>query len=114
MSTSALMAKVDMPTPPPGGTAVPACFNSLITDVASASAEPPRTELEQRILSMARAVQHKPFRRWPAWSTGERLMVALVLDDTAALSNFGFRVLEAVDRVELTPNQLMRIAREVC
>lgn len=71
------------------------------------------TSLASRIYSMARAVHGKPSHRWPAWSTGERVMVALVLNDAKALHTMGYTILEAIDRADLTPAQLLRIAREV-
>ena len=71
------------------------------------------TSLATRIYSMARAVHGKPSHRWPAWSTGERVMVALVLNDAKALHTMGYTILEAIDRADLTPAQLLLIAREV-
>lgn len=73
----------------------------------------PDSQLMQRIMQMALVVRDKPFKHWPAWSTGEILMVALVLDNTAALKAMDYSVLEALDRVELSPRQLQQIARRV-
>ncbi|MFT3815238.1 MAG: hypothetical protein QM740_17970 [Acidovorax sp.] len=71
------------------------------------------SQLMQRIMLMATTARGKPFSRWPAWSTGENLMVALVLDDTAALNAMHYSILEALERVELSPRQLQQIARKV-
>lgn len=57
------------------------------------------TGLAGRILDMARTVTGRPYADWPAWSTGECLAVALVLDDGQALDCLGYTALQAVDRV---------------
>ena len=67
----------------------------------------------QRIMRMAAAARGKSFSRWPAWSTGENLMVALVLNNHAALDAMNYSILEALERVELSPRQLQQIARRV-
>ena len=71
------------------------------------------SELMQRIMRMAAAARGKSFSRWPAWSTGENLMVALVLNNHAALDAMNYSILEALERVELSPRQLQQIARRV-
>ena len=40
-------------------------------------------------------------------------MVALVLNNTAALDAMNYTILEALDRVELSSRQLQQIARRV-
>lgn len=71
------------------------------------------SELMQRIARMAITARGKSFSRWPAWSSGENLMVALVLNNTAALDAMNYTILEALDRVELSSRQLQQIARRV-
>lgn len=71
------------------------------------------SELMQRIIRMATAARGKSFCHWPAWSTGENLMVALVLNNHAALDAMNYSILEALERVELSPRQLQQIARRV-
>ena len=66
---------------------------------------------ESRVLSMAQAVKGKPIHQWPAWSTGETLAVALVLNDHAALTSCNYTIAEAFDRVELGSGQLRAIER---
>ena len=50
-------------------------------------------------LSKARFVASRPGRPWPAWSTGELLAVALILDDTITLDYLGYTQAEALDRL---------------
>lgn len=71
------------------------------------------SELEQRVLRMAVSVRGKPITDWPAWSTGELLMVGLVLNDDGALDVMGFTILEALDRVDLDAQQLRALERHV-
>jgi hypothetical protein len=71
------------------------------------------SDLQSRITDMARSVQDQPVGNWPAWSTGESLMVALVLNDSTALRVLGYTICEAFDRVDLTAGQLRAIEREV-
>lgn len=71
------------------------------------------TQLMQRVAHIASVVNGKPFKHWPAWSTGEILLVALVLDNAVVLKAMGYSILEALDRVELSPRQLQQIARRV-
>ena len=66
-----------------------------------------------RLLSMARAVRGEPLRRWPGWSTGELVAVALVLNDHQALKALAFTVCEAFDRVsgDFTVAELRAVER---
>ena len=75
--------------------------------------EAPAGGLAGRVLDMARTVQGRDIDRWPGWSTGESVAVALVLDDPGALRVPGFTILEAVDRLagELDVAQLRAIER---
>lgn len=68
-----------------------------------------------RVLAMARSVMGKPFEDWPAWSTGEKVAVALVLNDHAALYFLGYTMAGAFDRLdgELTVQQACRIELEL-
>jgi len=74
-------------------------------------------ELEQRIEGMANTMlarrREDPRALYPAWSTGELLMVALVLNDAAMLKAEGYSILEALQRVDLDAAQLQAIARRV-
>jgi hypothetical protein len=70
-------------------------------------------ELAQRICRMAASVRGTPLEAWPAWSTGELLMVALVLDDHAALDAMSWTMVEAFDRVDLSAAELRDIERHV-
>ena len=67
--------------------------------------------LADRITAMARSVRGD--LHWPAWSTGETLMVALVLNDDVKLRSMGYTILEALDRVDLTVAELRAIEREL-
>lgn len=55
----------------------------------------------EQYLGMARAVQGLPFSDWPGWSTGEKIMVALILDRFDVLQALGYSMLEAVERADL-------------
>jgi hypothetical protein len=70
-------------------------------------------ELAQRICRFASSVRGTPLEAWPAWSTGELLMVALVLNDHAALSAMSWTIVEAFDRVDLSSAELRDIERKV-
>ena len=69
--------------------------------------------LVKRIFEMAMSVQCRQFSEWPAWSTGELLMVALVLNSHAALASMGYTVLEAIDRVDVDAVTLRQIERRL-
>jgi hypothetical protein len=70
--------------------------------------------LADRIASMARSVRPEGYPvYWPAWSTGELLLVALVLNDHRSLSLMGYTMVEAFDRVDLDAATLRRIEREL-
>lgn len=66
-----------------------------------------------RYLPMARAVQGKPFADWPAWSIGEVLVVALLLNRADVLDSMSYTLCEAFDRVDLDVRQLRAIEREL-
>ena len=72
-------------------------------------------DLASLLPEMARSVKGKHFWAWPAWSTGETLGVALVVDDHLAMQAEGYTMLEAMDRLsgEVTVQQLLAIQREV-
>jgi hypothetical protein len=69
----------------------------------------------EHIAQMARSVRGQPHWKWPAWSTGDQLIVALVLNDAGALAALSYTILEALDRVDLSLStaELRRIEREV-
>lgn len=71
------------------------------------------SDLAQRILRMAASVRGQAYETWPGWSTGELLMVALVLDDHNALDVMGWSMIEAFDRVDLSAAELRAIERKV-
>ena len=73
----------------------------------------PYAELGARIYEMARYCKGKPFADWPGFSTGENLMVALVLNDHQALAACHHTMAEAFYRVELSADQLRTIERAV-
>jgi hypothetical protein len=64
-----------------------------------------------RVLRMAAHAKGKPHEQWPAWSTGETLAVALVLNDWEALKACSYTMAEAFDRVELSAAELRSIER---
>lgn len=64
-------------------------------------------------LHMARSVRGRHFDTWPAWSTGEALIVALLLNDVAALDRMSYTVIEAFDRIDLDVPTMRRIEREL-
>lgn len=70
-----------------------------------------QSELASRILAMAKSVKGSSRWEWPAWSTGELLMVALVLNDHDALTADGYTIVQAMDRVDLTAGELRAIER---
>ncbi len=72
-----------------------------------------RAELALQILEKARLVRRMPVRFWPAWSTGEWLMVGLVLNRLEALEAVGYTALEAIDRVDLDVITLRAIERRL-
>jgi hypothetical protein len=67
--------------------------------------------LIERITTMAKSV--KGHRTWPAWSTGEVLIVAIVLNDHEMLTQEGYTIAQAYDRVDLDVATLRAIEREV-
>ncbi len=69
--------------------------------------------LVKRIGDMALSVRGKPLSAWPAWSTGELLMVALVLNDLSALDAMSWTMVEAFDRVDLDARALRAIERKL-
>lgn len=69
--------------------------------------------LADRIKAMALVASGLPYEKWPAWSTGETLAVALVLNNHKALTAQGCTMVEAFDRLAITPADLRRIEREV-
>lgn len=71
------------------------------------------TELARRILNMATAVKGVPYGKWPGWSTGEMLMVALVLNRADVLDAMSFTIVEAFDRIDLDAATLRAIERKV-
>lgn len=72
------------------------------------------SELQQRILRMAASVRgNTPSDKWPAWSTGEILMVALVLNRADVLDAMSYTLVEAFDRVDLNAAELRAIERKV-
>ncbi|WP_430335971.1 hypothetical protein [Rhodococcus sp. ACT016] len=57
-------------------------------------------ELTDTWLTMARSVADLPADEpWPAWSAGEVLAVALILDDAQRLQILGYTADQAVDRL---------------
>lgn len=74
---------------------------------------PAITELQARVLKMAKQINSKPLDAWPGWSTGELLAVALVLNNHRALANLGYTIVEAFDRLdgELSVRQLRQVER---
>jgi hypothetical protein len=72
-------------------------------------------ELMERITSMALSVIGKPIGDWPAWSTGEMLLVAVVLNDHQTLDSLSFTMVEAFERCswELGAAELRAIERRV-
>lgn len=68
-------------------------------------------ELIDRITKMAKAVKGRAL--WPAWSTGETLMVAIVLDQPERLKDEGYSMAEAFNRVDLSLSELLAIQREL-
>ncbi len=70
--------------------------------------------MRRQFAAMALTAQGRPFGSWPAWSTGEVVIVALVLDRQDVLRAMGYTILEAIERVDLfTIAELRRIAHEV-
>ncbi len=55
----------------------------------------------------------KPFAEWPAWSTGEVLTVAILLNRADVLDSMGYTMCEAFDRVDLDVRQVRAIEREL-
>lgn len=80
----------------------------MSADAAAATA--PRLAQYER---MARAVWGKPFDQWPAWSTGETLIVALLLNRADVLDALSYTIIEAVDRIDLTIAELRAIERRL-
>lgn len=70
-------------------------------------------ELADRILEKARYARGKDFGDWPGWSTGEILMVALVLNRPDVLADLNWTMVEAFDRVDLNAGQLRAIERQL-
>jgi hypothetical protein len=68
-------------------------------------------DLKVRIASMARAVKGRAL--WPAWSTGETLMVAIVLNQPERLKDEGYTMAEAFNRVDLSLTDLLAIQRDL-
>lgn len=67
-----------------------------------------------RFMAMARNVKGKTMGRWPAWSTGETLAVALILNRSDVLKAMDYTVLQAVQRVDVLDVADMEfIARQV-
>jgi hypothetical protein len=62
---------------------------------------------------MARHAHGKPFSDWPAWSTGETLIVALVLNRHDVLDAMSHTICEALDRVDLTVADLRFVERQL-
>ena len=66
---------------------------------------------------LARAVvasQLPPHEPWPAWSTGEILAVALVLNRHDVITDMGYTIVRALQRVDFgVVNLLPEIAAEV-
>lgn len=73
------------------------------------------TTFAERVLAMARQVQGRDIEHWPGWSTGEKVVVALVLDDPGALRALGYTMIEAFDRLagELSVAELVAIERQL-
>lgn len=71
------------------------------------------TELQGRILRMAKHAHGKPIDEWPAWSTGETLAVALVLNSAEKLDAYSYTIVEAFDRLDgdLSVRQLRQVER---
>jgi len=67
----------------------------------------------QQYEEMARSVRDKPFQDWPAWSTGECLIVALVLNRADVLRAMQWTMVEAFDRVDLGVTELRAIERRL-
>lgn len=67
----------------------------------------------QRYIAMAAHVRGKPLADWPAWSVGETLIVALLLNDAATLNAMRWTVLEAMDRVDLDARELRALERQL-
>ncbi|MGM9480317.1 hypothetical protein ACS5PN_03895 [Roseateles sp. NT4] len=67
-----------------------------------------------RFLTMARHVKGKTFAKWPGWSTGETLAVALILNRPEVLKAMDYTALQAVQRVDILDVADMEfIARQV-
>jgi len=62
---------------------------------------------------MARFAQGKPFGDWPAWSTGEVLIVALVLNRPDVLDAMSHTMCEAFDRADVSRADLRFIERQL-
>jgi hypothetical protein len=62
---------------------------------------------------MARHVHGKPFADWPAWSTGETLIVALVLNRHDVLDAVSHTMCEAFDRADVSRADLRFIERQL-
>jgi hypothetical protein len=58
-------------------------------------------------------VRGRPFADWPGWSTGEVLIVALVLNRCDVLNAMGYTIVEALDRVDLAVSDLRAIERNL-
>jgi len=73
------------------------------------------SDLGKRVLAMARVAAGQPFRDWPAWSTGEMLAVALVLNRFDVLDELSWTIVEAMDRLdgELSVAELRAIEQEL-
>lgn len=70
-----------------------------------------KEELITLITRKAQAVKGRAL--WPAWSTGETLMVAIVLDQPERLKDEGYTMAEAFNRVDLSVSELLAIQREL-
>ena len=68
-----------------------------------------------RFVEMARSVKGNRWMDWPAWSKGEHLIVALLLNDAEALQSEGYTMLEALDRLdgEFSVKDLRAMERQV-
>lgn len=65
-------------------------------------------------IERASMVKGKPFAKWPAWSTGELLACALILNRADVLKAMSYTMLEAVDRVDvLTPADMLYCSRNL-
>jgi hypothetical protein len=66
-----------------------------------------------QLVGMACLARDLPYREWPAWSTGEVVAVALILNRADVLHHEGYTALQAIEAVSLDAVTLRALQRQV-